>query len=297
MKPNISLGFSDFWGGFTPHDNYFTRLLATRYHVAVSEQPEYLIYSCFGNQHRRIPARVRIYYTGENCRPNFRRCDYAFTFDHLSRPEHYRLPLYAWYGDPVSLVKRDVDAQRILAAKTGFCNFVYSNPRCRLRIRFFEKLSKYKRVDSGGKLLNNIGGPVANKLEFLRRYKFTIAFENDSYPGYTTEKICEPMHARSLPIYWGNPLVHLDFNPRSFVNYFDYGDLDELVDRVIEIDRNDDLYCQYLREPWYHGNVVNEYVRAENVLAQFERIFAASNGGRRSLRLPRIWPFTRRNVA
>ena len=296
MKPTISLGFSDFWGGFTPHDNYFTRLLSTRFNVEISDRPEYLIYSCFGKRYRRIPARVRIYYTGENCRPNFRQCDYAFTFDHLDRPEHYRLPLYAWYGDPAMLVKRDVDPERILASKTAFCNFVYSNPRCKLRVKFFKKLSKYKRVDSGGQLLNNIGGPVANKLEFLRRYKFTIAFENDSYPGYTTEKICEAMQVQSLPIYWGNPLVDLDFNPRSFVNYFDHGGLDELVDRVIEIDRNDDLYCQYLREPWYHGNVVNEYVQPENVLAQFERIFTAKRRGRsRCLNWPRFpW---RRDIA
>jgi alpha(1,3/1,4) fucosyltransferase len=297
MKPAVSLGFSDFWGGFTPRDNYFTQLLSTRYQVEVSDRPEYLIYSCFGKQYRRIPARVRIYFTGENTRPNFRQCDYAFTFDHIARTQHYRLPLYALYGEPSLLVKRDVDAERVLASKTAFCNFVYSNPRCKLRINFFEKLSKYKRVDSGGQLLNNIGSPIANKLEFLKRYKFTIAFENDSYPGYTTEKIWEPMQAQSIPIYWGNPLIQLDFNPRSFVNYFDYGDLDELVDRVIEIDRDDDLYCQYLRQPWYHDNVVNEYVQPENVLAQFERIFGAEQCGRRSSRLPSFWPFFRRGAA
>jgi hypothetical protein len=36
---------------------------------------------------------TRIYFTGENTRPNFRQCDYAFTFDNNGRPEHYRLPL------------------------------------------------------------------------------------------------------------------------------------------------------------------------------------------------------------
>jgi hypothetical protein len=43
----------------------------------------------------------------------------------------------------------------------------------------------------------------------------------------------------------------------------------------VEIDRDDSLYCQYLREPWFHDNVVNEYVRPEKVLGQFERIFNA----------------------
>jgi hypothetical protein len=105
------------------------------------------------------------------------------------------------------------------------------------------------------------------------------------------------MHTWSLPIYWGNPLVHLDFNPRSFVNFFDYGSLDDLVDRVVEIDRDDALFCEYLREPWYHGNVVNEYVRPENVLAQFERIFGAERSGMKWQ--PRsFWPWgVRRRAA
>lgn len=275
MKPRISLGFSDFWGRFRPNDNYFVKLLSPHYDVRISDEPQYLIYSCFGKAYRRSGAETRIYFTGENTRPNFRECDFAFTFDHLDRPEHYRLPLYAKYGHPDELIKGPVDAERMLAAKTGFCNFVYTNPRCKTRIKFFEKLSKYKRVDSGGRLLNNIGGPVADKRAFVANYKFTIAFENASYPGYTTEKIVQPMQSGSLPIYWGNPLVHLDFNPRSFVNFFDYGNLDDLVDRVVEIDRDDALYCRYLREPWYHDDVVNEYVRPENVLGQFERIFGA----------------------
>ena len=121
-----------------------------------------------------------------------------------------------------------------------------SNRKGDVRDRFFELLSKYKRVDSAGRWLNNIGGTVSDKLKFIASYKFSIAFENGSHPGYTTEKIFEPMLVDSLPIYWGNPLVNLDFNPRSFVNYYDHNSLDALVDWVIELDRNDDLYCQHL---------------------------------------------------
>ena len=56
------------------------------------------------------------------------------------------MPLYALYGDVASLVQQDIDAERILAGKTGFCNFVFSNRKCKTRIKFFEKLSKYKRM-------------------------------------------------------------------------------------------------------------------------------------------------------
>jgi hypothetical protein len=75
------------------------------------------------------------------------------------------------------------------------------------------------------------------------------------------------MHAGSLPIYWGNPEVARDFNPRSFINAHDWPNLRAVIEHIIEVDRNDDLYCEYLRQPWFHGNVVNRYVELENVLA------------------------------
>jgi len=56
---------------------------------------------------------------------------------------------------------------------------------------------------------NNIGyqipgGPLG-KIQFLKQYKFNIAFENASLPGYTTEKVRRGDAARCLPIYWAIP--------------------------------------------------------------------------------------------
>jgi hypothetical protein len=138
-----------------------------------------------------------------------------------------------------------------------------------------ERLSRYKPVDSGGTLRNNIGRVITEreKVAFLREYKFTIAFENCEQPGYTTEKLVQPMLALSVPIYWGNPLIDRDFNPRSFVNWYDHPSEDEVIARIIEIDQNDDAYLALLREPWFHGNRPSEFMDTERVLAQFRRIF------------------------
>lgn len=275
MKPIIKLAFSDFWSGFDPENNYFTKLLRTRYNVVISDTPDFLIYSWFGKNHLKYKC-YRIYFSGENERPDFRICDFAFTFDQLVHPDHYRLPLYAMYCEPEDLIKQDFNAEQVLAAKKSFCNFVYSNHRCRKRNQFFRQLSKYKQVDSGGRYLNNIGGPVRDKMAFIQHYKFTIAFENESTPGYTTEKIVQPMLAGSLPIYWGNPLVHLDFNPKSFINYYDYGSNEALIERIMEVDQNDDLYLEYLRQSSYNDNHIPDIFKAENVLRQFEYIFSTT---------------------
>ena len=111
-------------------------------------------------------------------------------------------------------------------------------------------MSKYKKVDSGGRYLNNIGGPVADKLDFIKEYKFTIAFENSSLSGYTTEKILEPMSVNSLPLYWGNPNVAIDFNPKSFINVNEFSSMGEAIEEIIRIDKNDDLYLTLLNRPW-----------------------------------------------
>lgn len=83
----------------------------------------------------------------------------------------------------------------------------------------------------------------------MKRYKFTIAFENSSSNGYTTEKLIHPLRSFSIPIYWGNSLVTKDFNPKAFINCNDYdNDFDAIIERVKELDNNPDKYLAMLRE-------------------------------------------------
>jgi hypothetical protein len=90
----------------------------------------------------------------------------------------------------------------------------------------FEALSKYKRVNSGGRWMNNVGGPVADKMTFDRRHKFSIACENSASPGYTTEKLVQAFAAKTIPIYWGDPLVSRVFNTKAFINVNDFASVD-----------------------------------------------------------------------
>ena len=273
MKRHIKLNFVDFWDTFDPFNNYFYNLLKKYYSIEISDDPDFVICSSFGKDYRKYKC-IRILYTGENTRPNFHRYDYAFSFDYTGNPNNYRLPFYAFYINGCDLVREaDVDFEKIMAEKTEFCNFVYSNPKARKRVKFFQRLSKYKRVDSGGRYLNNIGSPVVDKLEFIKKYKFTIAFENFSYPGYTSEKIVEPLKAYSLPIYWGNSLVHRDFNTKSFLNYYDFENENALIEKIIELDRNDDLYLDYLKQPCFHGNKTSHFLDPESVIDHFNYLF------------------------
>ena len=50
------------------------------------------------------------------------------------------------------------------------------------------------------------------KLDFIRSYKFTLAVENEIWPGYQTEKLIHPMLVNSIAIYVGDPLTRNHFD-------------------------------------------------------------------------------------
>lgn len=248
IKRKIKIKFVDFWDGFNKENNEFVDVLREKYNLEFSDNPEYLFYSGFGCQHLKYKC-IRIFYTGECITPNFNECDYAIAFDRLSFGDRYlRIPLYHLFqykSEYLSLFERSEFTKKDLEKKEGFCSFVVSNCFADdVRAIFFDKLSIYNAISSGGRFRNNIGGAVSDKKAFQAKHKFAIAFENTSYEGYCTEKLMEALVAGTIPIYWGDPNVAKDFNPEAFINAHDYKTFDEVVERVKEIDQNDDLYIK-----------------------------------------------------
>lgn len=276
----IRIDFCDFWPGFNKTDNFFYHFLRQHFDIELCDKPDFLIYSHEGHVHR-LHTAVRIFFTMEDYAPDFRVCDYAFTCRHLDTPRHLRLPIYVLLNSAEDLVKKEGEAAMLIPSKTKFCSFVVSNgnpQKTRHRIDFFKKLSQYKKVDSAGRVLNNMDGytipcVAGAKTDFLRPYKFNIAFENKSLAGYTTEKIADAMSARCIPIYFGDPLIHEEFNPKSFLNYHDFPDEDALIERIREIDTSEEEYRKILDEPFFHNNKPNVPFGMDRLKKQFERIF------------------------
>lgn len=246
----IKVDFCSFWSGFDKKHNTIIYILKEKYDVIIDEEkPDYLFYSSFNKDFLKYDC-IKIYYTGECIVPDFNLCDYAIAFEELNFGDRYlRVPLYKMFSyRPTyeTLLNHTVEKSE----KTDFCGFVVSNDRgSKMRFRMFELLSKYKKVDSGGRYMNNVGGPVRDKLEFDRRHKFSICFENCSHIGYTTEKIMEAFAADTIPIYWGNPDIGKEFNTKAFVNVHEYPSLEAVVERIIEIDNHKELYDSMKREP------------------------------------------------
>ena len=139
----------------------------------------------------------------------------------------------------------------------SFCSFVVSNSNgAPERTKFYKLLNEYKEVACGGKLYNNVGGMVKNKLDFISKYKFNIAFENSSVLGYTTEKLMEPFVVDTVPIYWGNPEAYKDFNEKAFINVNAFSSLEEAVEFVVKVDSDDDAYLNYFN---YTDSLINNF--------------------------------------
>ena len=282
----VRLHFCDFSSDFVAREDCFFKLLSERYRLVLDrDNPQFVIYSCYGYHFLDYDC-PRIFYTAENIRPDFNLCDYAIGFDYLEFGDRYlRFPNYARYGRQFeSLVGQPLLTGQDLKNKRGFCNFIYSNSFADpTRDQFFHLLLRYKHVDSPGRHLNNMprhaGDRYApdwrsSKAEFQQNYKFTIAFENSSSPGYTTEKIMHAFLARTIPIYWGNPLVAREFNPKSFINCHDFASLGEVVRRVIEVDSDEVRCLAMLNEPCLSGNVFPDAVKSETLLDFFSSIFS-----------------------
>ncbi len=246
----IKVKFIDNCPGLDP---IFLDILQDKYDVELSNSPDYLFCSVFGNKHFLYDDCIKIFYTGENITPNFNLYDYALGFDYITYGSRYlRLPLWRFAcefrDDFLPRSSIEMSEKQILERK--FCNFVYSNGKSKKRIEFFHILNNYRHIDSGGKFMNNIGtNGVESKLDFQRNYKFSIAFENTEFDGYTTEKIIDAYKARSIPIYWGNPKIAEELNPDSFINCYDYDSLDSVAKKVADLDKSDDAYLKMLKAP------------------------------------------------
>ena len=310
----VKIKFTDFNSpSFDANRHWVTKTLKKRYRVEISDGPDFLFYSTWGLDFQNYSC-VKIFCGGEPISPNFNECDYAFGYEPIRYADRYmQYPV----GDSDSPGLYDVD--RSIQNRTAitpelfdrkFCNFIYSQDwvgeGAVLRRQFCQAvMDRYKHVDCPGFVLNNMpkgaiaerwtGGSCGNgvvstgwsdgKLEFLRNYKFTIAFENTSMSGLTTEKLVQPFQANSIPIYWGNPDVAELFNPKAFINCHEYnGDFDSIIARVKELDEDKAKYLSMLRESPLRDNFDFDRVKKAE-----EFLFRIIERGNRPLAKDATW--------
>lgn len=275
----LSLGFVD-----THHHIaiFFYNILSKRYTITLNNNPDFLIFGDenFGTTNKNFSKNdcVKIFYTGENRRPENYDCHYAITFDHIEESWHYRLPLFIIYMWSLQYIHKtpynyDYIFNPKKYPKEKFCSFVVSNPRSSVRNNFFKKLNNILQVDSAGKYENNTGITLEGeeqKIKFLQTRKFNLCFENSSHPGYVTEKILHAFYAKTIPIYWGSSTVNTDFNEKAFINLSNFTSDSEMIEYILELNQNETLYEEILEQPAFINNIAPSYYNLDNFLDWFD---------------------------
>ena len=98
---------------------------------------------------------------------------------------------------------------------------------------------------------------------------FSICFENRKRSGYYTEK---PFHAKTsgtIPIYYSDEQFSHDFNEKAFLNLNDFDSLEQLLERVKEVDQDEKLYKDYFQEPLFTGGKIKKEFHPDSVLNFF----------------------------
>jgi len=311
-RKKLKLGIARFWTGASYKQILDLLLpdLQNFYEFELSEFPDVVLY---GPYRGPMPKGqyTKVFIGCENVRPIMSECDWAFGVQHEDTIEDPRYMRFRRWGDNSRLIQTPKNWRDVAKSKTKFCLFLYS-ANVHFREAFFRVLSNYKRVDAPGRSMNNMrpidSGPSdsnwTNKISFMRDYKFVIAFENSSFPGYNTEKLTHAIEADSLPIYWGDPQIARSYNVRRFVNAHDYlrsrrpnlprlpyrphsirgggppvfperiarrlntalneleqriwalRGFDDLVEEIVRIDKDDELYLKYLEQPFLINNAL-----------------------------------------
>lgn len=173
---------------------------------------------------------------------------YMISTERINHPRHLRFtcaPIYlskferkldlsTWEHTPVNI-----------HTKQNKVAFMSSNSKSKYRQQFVEKLSKYIPVDCLGSVMNNTFKLPKNTIQTvntLSKYKFILCFENTSHYGYNTEKIWWAYLAKSVPLYWGDPGMHLDYCKSSFVSRHDYCSDELYIEHIVNM-QHDDQTC------------------------------------------------------
>ena len=246
----IKINFVDFWD-IDKENNVITEVLKTKYNVEISNNPDYIFCSVFGYHHFEYNKAIKILILGENLAPDFNLYDYAIGFYDIKYDDRYLKYNILLEKNIYNIIKNKKNILNVGEKK--FCAFVYGKSVCNpMRINLFNKLNEYKKVDSGGKLKNNIGRKIGNKkddkINFQKQYKFVIACENQQFPEYNTEKLFEAFASNAIPIYWGDPKITEIYNEKAFINCNEFTTLDEVMNAVKKIDQDDEVYIKMLNE-------------------------------------------------
>ena len=278
--------------GFDPKDGdplsfilFKNELISSKYIFQLSENPEFVFYQPFFqlSDLSKYDNAVKIFITGEPLHPDLNFFDYHFGFENDKNSDRTCFfPHFLWSYNGLGDISYK-EAKEIVNRKKYFCDFIYGHEiQNNLREHYFNLLSSYKRVESAGKYLNNQeSGKIVHyefnnpsKLELQKKCKFSLCIQWVDFPWFINEKIVHSFEANEIPIFYGTETVKQIFNPKRFIFINDFKNDKELLNRIIELDNDDEQFARILSEPIYNEKDYDEEV-LNNAVNFLDKILAS----------------------
>lgn len=153
---------------------------------------------------------------------NYEKFRYVFTFDNaLLKLPNAKLLIYGQITAEFPDTPK-AKAISMVASNKDFCEG--HRNRQMVASVLSDRIDTYGRFNGGG---------YCNDNEYLAEYMFNVAMENSSDGHYFTEKICNCLASRVVPIYWGCPQIDKYFDMDGIIYCHTPAEVIEAVDRVL----------------------------------------------------------------
>jgi hypothetical protein len=207
------------------------------------------------------PARLSIWYTGENRRPPVDGYDLTLSFDlDTYGGTNTYLPLlyvrseafgpdaetegFGLLGLPAPIEALHLPRAMETASRPKFACMILSNQEP-TRMRMARALSEVGQVDLFGPA---VGKRLANKALVACDYRYMICFENAFAPGYVTEKPLDAWILGCVPLWAGLDSAQI-LNPNAVWNLLDFTSMEAMVDAVAQLEDRPELINEITESP------------------------------------------------
>lgn len=192
---------------------------------------------------------------------------------HLKSNKVILCPLFLSFIHSNNFLPKLIDRPIRKTIPPNFCCMLVSTDHDGSRLNFLNIISQYKKVHSTGLLLNNTGFLVTYRYgspefyQFISNYKFVIVRENTKIDNYITEKIFHGYLSGTVPIYWGSDHITEIFNPNSMILLENDtpDDYIKILNEIITLDNNDDLWLEKVNQNVFNNNKIPEYLELDYI--------------------------------